>query len=139
MIAKVLNPKIHGILDYLAVGLLLAAPFLFGFRGTSAATLAYGMGFVQLALSVFTAYPLGIVRAIPFPVHGLVELIESFTFMAAPWILGFAELEVARNFFVATGAGLLALWSTTNYQAALPMEQRRRQHDYRDEDIRRAA
>jgi hypothetical protein len=141
---KVLSPRIHAFLDYLAVGGFFSAPYLFGFAGTSAATASQVVGGLHLTLSLLTAYPLGAIRAIPFPVHGTIELVTAFLLMALPWLMGFTGLEAARNFFVGSGIVLVGLVSITNYKATLKAEERRAQDRADKEhlpphDIRRAA
>lgn len=112
---KVLSPKIHGFVDYVAVAVLIAAPSLFGFGGL-AATICYVLAGAQLIMSLLTAYPLGIAHLIPFTLHGGVELVTSLFLVAAPWIFGFAAAP--RNFFLISGIGLLLVYLITNYRAA---------------------
>ena len=114
---RILSPRVHGVLDYLYGALLLLAPTLFGFAGI-AATICYALAVAHLAMSVLTKYPLGIAKVIPFPIHGAVELAATIGLLAMPWIFGFHTVDAARNFFVATAAGLGVLWLVTNYQAA---------------------
>ncbi len=115
---KILNPKGHGVLDYLAVIAFWLAPRLLGFAETPAAVVSYVVGTAQLLMSLATIYPLSLVKIIPFPVHGAIELIVSFGLAAAPWIFRFSDLGNARNFFVIAGLGLFLIWTMTNYQAA---------------------
>ena len=114
---KFLDPKTHGFLDYLAVALLALAPTLFGFTGV-AATICYVLAVVQLGMSLLTAYPLGVAKLIPFPIHGGVELATSIFLVAAPWLFGFDDVAASRNFFLAAGLGLLLVYVVTNYKAA---------------------
>ena len=112
---KILGPRPHGVIDYLAVVLLALAPTLFGFGGI-AATLCYVLAVVHLVMSLVTAYPLGVAKLVPFPIHGGVELVVAIFLVAAPWIFGFADLAAARNFFVASAAALLLVYLLTNYR-----------------------
>lgn len=114
---RFLDPRIHAYLDYLYVVTLAAAPSLLSFAGI-AATLCYVTAIAVLGLSLFTRYDLGLVKLIPFPVHGTIELIASIAFVACPWLFGFAEVEISRNFFVAAGALLFGVWLITDYRAA---------------------
>ena len=115
---KILNSRIHGYMDYLAVALFAMAPFIFGFSGVPR-TLSFVMAGAVLLLSLTTAYPWGVVKFIPFTIHGTVELLSSLALVAAPWILNFASEVSARNFFVAAGIAYLLLWSVTDYRAAV--------------------
>lgn len=114
---KILTPQQHGFIDYAVVVAFLAAPTLFGLTGLSA-TLSYVLAAVHLLLTVFTAFPLGVVKVIPFPVHGTLELVVSVALVAAPWLLGFAGQSNARNFYVGSGIAVFLVWLITDYAAA---------------------
>jgi hypothetical protein len=114
---KILRPKMHGILDYVVVGLFLAAPSLFGFGGLPAA-IAYALAGVHLALTLMTAFPLGAVKLVPLPVHGAIELVVSLALPALPFVLRFAAEPVARNFFLGAGAVIFITWLITDYRGA---------------------
>jgi hypothetical protein len=114
---KLLNPRVHGYLDYMAVLLLALAPTLFGFSGTPA-ILAYVAAAAQLGMSLMTAYPLGVAKVLPFTVHGGIEVAVTILFLVSPWLLGFADQTAARNFFLASGVGLGLVYLVTNYKAA---------------------
>ncbi|UQA57161.1 SPW repeat domain-containing protein [Polyangium aurulentum] len=114
---KILSPRVHGYLDYLVVALLFLAPTLFGFGGI-AASICYVLAPIQLVMSLLTAYPLGVAKVIPFPVHGGIELVTSIGLLAAPWLFGFSALDNARNFFIVAAVGLGLVWATTNYVSA---------------------
>lgn len=115
---KILNPRVHGYIDYLAVLYFLAAPSLFGFTGLPA-TIFYVLAAAHLILTLLTAYPLGVVKVIPFPLHGAIELLAGVALVALPWLLGFANSDVlARNIYVASGAVLFIAWLVTDYKTA---------------------
>ena len=48
---------------------------------------AVGICAAYVLIVVFTAYPLGLVKAIPFTVHGTIELILSPLLIALPWLV----------------------------------------------------
>jgi hypothetical protein len=114
---KILNPRVHGYVDYVAVAGLALAPTLFGFAGVPA-TICYILAVVQLVMSLTTAYPTSIAKVIPFTIHGGVELLTSLFLVAAPWIFAFSDVMAARNFFLVSGAGLLLVYLVTDYKAA---------------------
>lgn len=114
---KVLNARVHGYIDFAVVALFLLAPSVFGFGGT-AQIVSYVVAAVHLGLTLLTAYPFGLLKLVPFPVHGVIELIVIPSLVALPWVLGFSDVPAARNFFLAA-AGLVALVvALTNYKAA---------------------
>ena len=121
---KVLSPRAHGVVDYSSAALFILAPTLFGFGGLPA-TLARTLGIGYALLSLMTAYPLGVVRAVPFPVHVALDWVLGVFLLAAPWLLGFADNESARNFFVGMGVISVIVTALTDarradHEAALP-------------------
>lgn len=112
---KLLSPRVHGALDYLLAIAFLLAPAVFAFP-YPARPLAYIIGVVFLGASLLTKYPLGALKLIPFPVHGLIEGIMAAAWVAMPWLFGFAAHSAARNFFVVAGVGLLAVVALTDYK-----------------------
>ena len=116
---KVLKPLPHAVIDYAMAGMLMAAPWLFGFsRNRKATANAVASGAAVLGLSLMTRYPLGLMKVIPFPVHGVVETIAAVMTAAAPWTLGFSRDESAKWTHVMSGLGTLAVVAVTDYQAA---------------------
>ena len=118
---KMLSPRAHGYLDYLFVALLLLAPTLFGFAGI-AASISYILAALVAGLTLLTAYPLGVAKIIPFPLHGAIEAVASVFLLASPWLFDFAVVPAARNFYIAAGVLLAVIWLVTDYRAeqALP-------------------
>lgn len=114
---KILNPTIHGVLDYALAAAFLLLPGLLGFS-PSAEGVSYLIGIAYVVASLVTNYPLGLFKLIPFPVHGLLESIMAAAWIAFPWVLGFAGDPAARNFYVIAGVGLLAVAALTDYKAA---------------------
>ena len=103
--AKPISPTVHGVLDYLTVPLLLAAGPLFHFSGRPSEITSMAAGAV-LVYSLFTRYRLGLVKMIPFRVHGIIDSVLGLCFLAAPFLLRFEDMT-ARWVFL--GVGLFAL------------------------------
>lgn len=115
---NLLSAKPHGVLDYVVGLLLLISPWLFGFNDVSMAA-TYTMvviGFVALALSLLTNYPLGLIKMVPFPVHGIIETIGAIALLISPWVFGFAQFEGARNLAFIVAIAWLAVVVLTDYR-----------------------
>lgn len=106
------GPRVHGLIDYAAVGVFLAAPGLLDFTGM-AATAAYTLAVAHLLLTMLTDFPLGVRRAVPFRLHRAVEFTVGLVLVVAPWVLAEALPLEGRLFYGVMGVGLLALVLTT--------------------------
>jgi hypothetical protein len=113
---NLLNARLHGFLDLITVVVFLLAPFCFGLGGYLAA-IAWGLAVVHLLMTLFTRFPLGLVKVIPFPIHGVVELVVGVVLVfAMPRLLGASLGSPARTFFIGAGAVILAVWALTRYR-----------------------
>lgn len=112
---RVISPRMHAPVDYLLVGAFASAPMLLGF-GEVATTISLLIAGGYLGMSLFTAYPLGMAKVIPFPVHGTIEMVLAPVMMVLPFLFGLGE--VARVFFVVMGISAIAIWAMTDYRAA---------------------
>jgi len=116
-VMRFLKARTHGYIDYLAGIVLLALPTWLGFSET-ATTVAYFAAGSHLLLSMFTAYPLGAFKKIPFPVHGAIEIMAAVFLLVSPWLFGFSEEGSTRNAFVIFCASLALVWAVTDYRSA---------------------
>jgi len=125
---KVLGPRGHGYVDYLIVLGFLAAPELLDFPVTPQVA-CYAAGCLHLLVTAGTAAPFGLVRAIPFPLHGILEFAVSIALVAMPWLIGMSADLTVRSFFVGTGLFVLAAFLVTDYRRVEPERKRRRSSD----------
>ncbi|MBP6367958.1 MAG: hypothetical protein KBA82_12130 [Nitrosomonas sp.] len=113
---KVISPRTHGYLDFLTVVIFLLAPTLLGL-GQLSAILAYSLAVVHLIVTLASDFPFGVVKLIPFTVHGWIERMVGPLLIAIPFVLNFSTEEVARNFYIAMGIIIIVVGMLTNYQA----------------------
>ncbi len=109
-----LDVKIHAYLDYLFSAVLLAAPTVLGLS-YDASVACYISAGLHAVLSAVTQYPLGIVKWVPFKVHGMIELGGAIALLAMPWLVNFSSEIAGRNFFLVSGVLLFGVWLATNY------------------------
>jgi hypothetical protein len=109
---SLISARVHGLLDYFLVVALLVGPFAVGFAGRPRDDLATIAGSV-FTVALFTRYPLGLFKRIPFPAHGIIDVLFGIALLAAPWVRGYTNVGPARNFFLGLGAfGLLVVLLT---------------------------
>lgn len=122
---KTLGPRGHGYLDYVVVLGFLAAPQLLDFP-VAPQVACYAAGCLHLLVTAGTAAPFGLVRAIPFPLHGILEFAVSIVLVAMPWLLGMSADAAVRHFFVGGGLFVLLAFLATDYRRVEPERKRRR-------------
>lgn len=114
---------VHQAGDYLLAALLIAAPFLFGFSDSGAATaVAIIAGVVVLVMAASTDGPLSLIDAIPIPVHILGDVALGVLLIAAPFLFGFSDEGGATAFFIVLGVVELLMLIATCF----PRETRER-------------
>ena len=118
---KPISAKVHGLIDYLTVPLLLVAGPLFGFEGQPAEITSTLAG-VVLVYSLFTAYPLGFVKMISFPAHRVIDIVLGIAMLVSPFVLGYESS--ARNFFVFMGIFSLIVVALTDFSPASRTKER---------------
>ncbi|GHB73415.1 hypothetical protein [Persicitalea jodogahamensis] len=114
---KIINSRVHGIIDYLVVVFLLAAPLLFGLPYTTT-LFTYALGGIHLALTLLTNTEMGLIKMIPFPIHGWIELIVALALVGAAFYLGSLDGDLARNFYLGFAGAVFLTWALTDYRAS---------------------
>ncbi|MCB1949850.1 MAG: hypothetical protein H6940_13515 [Burkholderiales bacterium] len=111
---KVISARNHGYLDFLTVGIFLLAPTLLGLSQIPA-MLAYVLAGVHLAVTLASDFSLGVFKLLAFKLHGWIERFVGPALVAIPFILGFSDEGVARNFYMAMGAIIIVVGLLTDY------------------------
>jgi len=75
--------KTHGVLDYLSVGTLLAAPRLLGW-GPRVTNVLAGAAAGTLAYSLLTRYELGLLKKLSMPAHLALDGMQGALMCGAP-------------------------------------------------------
>jgi hypothetical protein len=109
---------VHGIVDYAAAVLFIAAPFLFGFDSSSAKAVSIVVGVVALIVAATTAGPTGLAKMVSPALHVFFDFGLSIFLLAAPFLFGFSDEGRATAFFMVAGVGYLLLTIGTRYRAS---------------------
>jgi hypothetical protein len=108
--------QVHGVLDYLTAGVLIAAPSMLGFRKHGMQTwLPIALGVGTIGYSLLTDYELGVFKIIPMPMHLALDAANGALLAGSPWLFGFAEEVSAPHL----GLGLFELVVTASSQVTL--------------------
>jgi hypothetical protein len=72
--------------------LLIAAPKLFGFEDTGAASqVPITLGLLTIIYSLLTRYELGLLKVIPFRAHLAIDAVSGLLLAVSPWLFSFAN------------------------------------------------
>lgn len=119
-------PFVHGVVEYLAAALLIAAPFLFSFDSDGATAVSIVAGVLILIVTACTALPTGIIKSIPVHAHAVVDYVLAIVLIAAPFIFGFTDDGTATAFFIVLGVVYLLMTIATRFVSAERAPQARR-------------
>jgi hypothetical protein len=109
---------LHGAIEYAAGVLLIAAPFLFGFKASAAVAVSIIAGLLVLVLAASTDGPTSLVNSIPIPAHLLVDLALAAVLIAAPFLFSFNDESAPTAFFIVLGVAHLLITIGTRFQTA---------------------
>ena len=106
---------VHGIIEYLAGVLCIAAPYLFDFMATRAKTLSIAVGVVILVVAAVSKGPTGLIDELPISAHVLLDYVLAVFLIAASFLFGFSEDGKATAFFIVVGVVHLLLTIATRF------------------------
>jgi hypothetical protein len=106
---------VHGIVEYAAGILLIAAPFLFSFEEDAATAVAIALGVLVLIVAASTAMSTGLIKSIPVQAHVMLDYALAIALIAAPFALGFSDDGAATAFFLVLGVAHLLLTIATRF------------------------
>jgi len=111
-----ITPTLHGALDYGYAVAMVALPRLLR-MDPRAQAIATAFGLAEGGLGAVTDQPLAVRRAVPFPLHGLIELALTPVVLLVAFLTGAARGGRERTFFLAAGATVAAVYALTDWTA----------------------
>lgn len=94
---------VHGMIEYVAGVLLVAAPFLFGFDSGAAVAVSIIAGVLVIVIASSTEGPTSLVNSIPIAAHVLLDYALAAVLVASPFLFGFSDEGAPTAFFIALG------------------------------------
>jgi hypothetical protein len=105
----------HGVIEYVAGALFIAAPFLFSFDSDAARALSIVLGVAILIVTASSDLPTGLSKTLPVTVHAVFDLLLSVFLIAAPFVFDFSDQNGPTAFFIVLGVAHLLLSIATRY------------------------
>jgi hypothetical protein len=109
---------VHGAIEYAAGVLLIAAPFLFGFKASAAVAVSIIAGLVILVIAASSDGPTSLVNSIPMSAHLLLDLALAAVLVASPFLFAFNDESAPTAFFIVLGVAHLLITIGTRFQTA---------------------
>ncbi len=106
---------VHGLLEYAAGALLVAAPFLFGFDSDTATAVAIVAGVLILVVTASSALSTGLIKSIPVQAHVILDYLLAALLIASPFLFGFSDDDTALAFFIVLGVVHLLVTIATRF------------------------
>lgn len=109
-------PFVHGLIEYAAGVLLVAAPFLFDFKSDAAIAVSIVAGVIVIAVAASTDGPSSLVNSIPVSAHLLLDFALAAVFVASPFLFGFSAEASPTAFFIVLGVAHLIVTIGTRFK-----------------------
>jgi hypothetical protein len=106
---------VHGIVEYLAAALFIAAPFVFSFEDDTATAVSIVVGVLVLIVTASTALPTGLIKSIPVQAHAVIDFLLAAVLIASPFLFGFSDDGTATAFFIILGVVHLLMTIATRF------------------------
>ncbi len=104
---KIIPTSVHGVLDYMTSGLLVALPRMMGWS-KPATQFFTGAALGTLGYSLLTRYELGAVKVMPMEAHIGLDTLNGLTLLTSPFWLLRRETKDVRLTLIALGLYELA-------------------------------
>jgi len=115
-LVRLLPAWLHAVADYAVGGVLILAALIVGGTSSAVAT-GVVVGATVLVVSMFTRYPLGVVKVLPFQVHSAGDYLAAGLLLVAPFALDFRQSDAGLTaLYLVAGVAVLAVSLITNYQ-----------------------
>jgi hypothetical protein len=105
----------HGLLEYAAGVLFIAAPFIFGFDSSAATAVAVVLGVAILIVAATTEGRTSLVDVIPIVVHAIIDFAVAGFLIASPFLFSFQDEGAPTAFFLTLGVVHLLLTIGTRF------------------------
>jgi hypothetical protein len=106
---------VHGVVEYLAAILFIAAPFIFDFEKDAPVAVSLVVGVVLLIIAASTHWRTGMIDTIGVHAHAMLDYVLAIFLIASPFIFGFDDDSTAAAFFIVLGVVHLLMTIATRF------------------------
>jgi len=107
---------VHGLIEYVAGVLFIAAPLLLSFDSGAATAISIVVGVVVLVIAAATDGPTSLVNSLPITAHVALDYVLAVLLVALPFVGGFSGETTPTVFFIALGVAHLLITIGTRFR-----------------------
>jgi hypothetical protein len=116
---------VHGLIEYVGGGLLVASPFVLDYNSGSATAVAIVLGVLAIVLAATTEGPTSLINSVQLQLHVLLDYALAVILIASPFVFGFSGEGAPTAFFIVIGVLHLLITIGTRFRPRKEVEQRR--------------
>ena len=105
----------HGLIEYAAGVLLVAAPFLLGFDAGAAIAVSIVLGVLVILVAASTDGPTSLINSLQIQLHIVLDYALGALLVASPFLFGFSDEGAPTAFFIAIGVAHLLMTLGTRF------------------------
>jgi hypothetical protein len=110
-----ISPFFHGVIEYVAAAVFVAAPFVLSFDSGTAKAVSIVVGVVILVITASSELPTGLAKTIPVVIHATLDFVLAVILIASPFLFGFTDDGNATAFFIILGIVHLLVTIATRF------------------------
>ena len=116
-VPKVIDPKMHAVADYSAAAGLACLGMYLRDRNSTLSNFAFINAGMIVGMSLLTRYPGGVIPAMSFKMHGMMDAVQGMLLAAGPVLLGQQD-DPDSKYFYGQAALELGVVAATDWDAA---------------------
>ena len=116
-VPKVIDPKMHAVADYSAAAGLACLGLYLRDRNSTLSNFAFMNAGMIVMTSLLTRYPGGVIPAMSFKMHGMMDAVQGALLAAGPLLLGQQD-DPDSKYFYGQAALEMGVVAATDWDAA---------------------
>ena len=116
-VPKVIDPKMHAVADYSAAAGLACLGLYLRDRNSTLSNFAFMNAGMIVMISLLTRYPGGVIPAMSFKTHGMMDAVQGALLAAGPLLLGQQD-DPDSKYFYGQAALEMGVVAATDWEGA---------------------
>jgi hypothetical protein len=110
---KIINTRLHGMLDYLSAMILLFPWFSNYYTGGPDTRILAALGGITILVSLLTDYEFGLIKLLPMKAHLVFDVLSALFLLAMPWLFPVYHYQLYWPVLLGAGGLLVVVLSSS--------------------------